>query len=94
MLTAIKGDENGMRATIKDCKRWAKEFDLSTPVLQDSPRGVYYIYYWGNKVYFKEWVTALPYNFIIDRDGKILWKKKGYYPKKLERKVKQALKKN
>ena len=80
VLTAIESDENGMRATTQDCKRWARTFGFSTPVLRDTPRSVYYIYYWGSRVYFNEWVSALPYNFIIDREGKIFWKKRGISP--------------
>lgn len=90
-ITVLVSDLSGMAPEKKALKQWAKEFNLETPVLGDN--GVYDIYYWGNKVYSVNWTTTVPYNFIIDKDGKLFWKKKGYFQKKIERMINKALKK-
>ena len=35
---------------------------------------------------------VIPLNFLIDREGKIAWIKKGYYAKQLENKIKALVK--
>jgi peroxiredoxin len=93
IITVLAGDIDGMNVTADECRLWVKEFGLTSLVLGDTPRGTYQIYFWGDKVYYQEWGTAYPYNFVIYRDGKIFWKKKGYRLSKIENKIKAALKK-
>jgi len=59
-------------ANQKDCKQWAKRFNLTCPVLADTSDGVFYSYtrYSDTRYY--------PYNFIIDKNVELRWKGYGY----------------
>jgi peroxiredoxin len=74
----------------KDCKLWARRFKLKSPVLADTLYGVYYAY---TRFTNTQWY---PYNFIIDQNGVIRWKKIGYKDdgstrRQMERKIEQLL---
>ena len=65
------------------CKDWAEKFNLSFPLLDDS-KGKRIYNYFGNVV--------VPYNVIIDRDGKIVYSKSGFNKDEIVDAIKKSLK--
>ena len=65
------------------CKDWAEKFNLSFPLLDDS-KGKRIYNYFGNGV--------VPYNVIIDRDGKIVYSKSGFNKDEIVDAIKKSLK--
>ena len=51
------------------CKKWAKKFRLSFPILDDSKGGQIYNYF-GNGI--------VPYNMVIDRNGRLIYSDSGF----------------
>jgi peroxiredoxin len=92
IVTVLTEGVSGNPATPKDCKLWARRFKLSGAILADPFYGVYYAYTGKDKI------KVYPYNFIIDRNGVIRWKKSGYKPNgstraQMELKIEELLKK-
>ena len=65
------------------CEEWAKNFNLTFPLLDDS-QGENIYNYFGNGV--------VPYNIVIDRNGKLLYSKSGFNKDDIVNAIKNGLK--
>lgn len=72
VLTVLVQDEAGRPITPLTCKAWAQTCSLAFPVLADTFHGLYEAYSGVRGM------GDFPYNFIIDRNGILRWKKVGY----------------
>lgn len=72
------------------CKQWAKTYKQKFPVLADP--------FWGVYVAYTDMVDPkqIPYNFIIDKNGRVAWAKLGFLPEiatEMENKIVELLNK-
>ena len=65
------------------CKEWAKKFRLTFPILDDS-KGRHIYNYFGDGI--------VPYNVVIDRDGKLIYSDSGFKKKEIVNAIESALK--
>lgn len=70
----------------KELRKWARKYKMTFPLMADPVEGVYKPYAAGDRY--------VPYNFIIDRKGKLRWRKAGYTPQthtEIENKIVELL---
>jgi len=88
ILSALHQNYAGQPIRTSDCKTWAETYGLTFPVLAELFLGVYWPYYaFPIKV-------VIPNNVLIDRSGRIRWKKAGFLPgtwAQMEAKLQQLL---
>ena len=65
------------------CKEWAKEFQLSFPILDDS-KGKQIYNYFGNGI--------VPYNVVIDRNGRLIYSDSGFIKEDIVNAIELGLK--
>jgi peroxiredoxin len=65
------------------CKEWAKNFNLTYPILDDSEGDKIYNYF-GNGV--------VPYNIVIDRNGQLVYSASGFNKNEIVSAIKKGLK--
>jgi hypothetical protein len=65
------------------CKEWAKNFNLTSPILDDSEGDKIYNYF-GNGV--------VPYNIVIDRNGQLVYSASGFNKNEIVSAIKKGLK--
>ena len=65
------------------CKQWSEKFNLTYPLLDDS-RGERIYNYFGNGV--------VPYNVVIDRNGKLIYSSSGFNKDEIVNAIKIGLK--
>lgn len=68
-----------------DCAAWAAAYNMTFPVLADVFWGVFDPYYAFPHT------RRIPNNILIDKTGKIRWKKLGYSPAEMETKIQELL---
>ena len=71
VLTVLMQDYGSNWTRPDDCKQWAKQYKLTSPVLADPLNGVYY-------AYTREDPLSVPWNFIIDKNGIIRYRGIGF----------------
>jgi peroxiredoxin len=75
IITILTEDALNNPPTTDDQMTWAKTYKLSFPVLGDPFWGAHFAYTGETDP------KHIPWNIIIDRRGKVRWKKLGYLPK-------------
>jgi cytochrome c-type biogenesis protein len=94
VLNVITMNQNYNPPTLSDLRVWARRYGLTCNVMTDPLSGAYYPYYKGKKMYAKKpRGYTIPYNFIVDRDGKLVWRKAGYFAQQMENKIIEVLNK-
>ena len=65
------------------CEEWAKNFGLTFPLLDDTE---------GESIYNFFGDGVVPYNIVIDRNGKLLYSKSGFNKNEIVNAIKDGLK--
>jgi peroxiredoxin len=71
----------------KEFKRWVRKYKFTFPLMSDPATGVYRPYIDGDEL-------LIPYNFIIDKKGRLRWRKAGFTTEihtEIENKIVQLL---
>ena len=65
------------------CENWAEKFNLTYPILDDSK---------GNRIYNYFGNGVVPYNVVIDRNGKLIYSASGFNKDEIVNAIKVGLK--